>query len=60
MIGEIGQHGRLLAVEMVENADLVRADMLSGVVVANVPAVTGEVDAWIVAEDGGRRRGAGA
>ena len=53
VIGEVAEHRRRFAVEVIEDAHLARADVLAGDVVADVPPVAGEVDAGVVAEDGG-------
>jgi hypothetical protein len=42
--GEIGHRHRIDLVEMVEDARLVRADVLAGLRIPHVPGVAGEVD----------------
>jgi hypothetical protein len=49
--GEIGHRHRIDLVEMVEDARLVRADVLAGLRIPHVPGVAGEVDPWVGIED---------
>jgi len=53
VIGEIAERHGLVGVEVVENADLVRADLRPALRVADVAAVAGEVDARVVAKHRG-------
>ena len=53
VIGEIAEHHWLLGVEMVENADLMGADVRSGGGIADMAPMAGEIDAGVVAKHGG-------
>jgi hypothetical protein len=53
VIGEVAEHHRLVSVEMIEDADLMGADVRAGVGVANMASVAREVDARVVAKHGG-------
>jgi hypothetical protein len=53
VIREIAEHRGSFAVEVIEDADLMRADVLSRIGVAHVASMASEIDAWVVAENGG-------
>jgi len=50
MVREVAEHHRPLGVEVVHDADLSRADANAAFGIADVASVTGEVNAWVVAE----------
>jgi len=51
MLGEIREHRRRFGIEVIHDAYLARADERRGMRVANVPAMTGEVDPGVVAKN---------
>jgi hypothetical protein len=51
MLGEIREHRRRFGVEMIHDAHLARADERSGMWIADVAAMTGEVNPGVVAKD---------